>query len=72
MLELSFLYNHINIENNSVVFRYDDKRVSIEGVSEIPPQFAKEHITSYIKSDKAFKSALTQFLRDKKINDILG
>ncbi len=71
MLELSFLYNHINIGNNSVIFRYDDKRVSIEGVSEIPPQFAKETITSYIKNDKAFKSALTQFLRDKKINDIL-
>jgi hypothetical protein len=32
MLKLSFLYNHINIENNSVVFRYNDKRVSIEGV----------------------------------------
>lgn len=71
MLELSFLYNHINIGNNTVVFRYDDKRVSIEGLSEIPTKFAKETITSYIKNDKAFKSALTQFLRDKKINDIL-
>ena len=71
MLEMSFLYNHITSENNSVVFRYDDKRVSIEGVSELPTQFAKETITSSIKNDVVFKSALTQFLRDKKINEIL-
>ena len=68
MLEMSFLYNHITSENNSIVFRYE--RVSIEGVSE-PIQFAKETITSAIKNDVVFKSALKQFLRDKKINDIL-
>jgi hypothetical protein len=71
MLELSFLYNHISVENDSVIFEYNGSKLKISGVSEIPPQFAKEHITSCIKSDKAFKSALTQFLRDKKINDIL-
>ena len=71
MLEMSFLYNHITLENNSIVFRYDDKRVSIEGVSELPKQFAKEQITSSIRNDVVFKSALKQFLRDKKINDIL-
>ena len=71
MLEMSFLYNHITSENNSIVFRYDDRRVSIEGVSELPKQFAKETITSAIKNAVVFKSALTQFLRDKKINDIL-
>ena len=69
MLEMSFLYNHITSENNSIVFRYE--RVSIEGVSELPIQFAKETITSAIKNDVVFKSALKQFLRDKKINDIL-
>jgi hypothetical protein len=31
----------------------------------------KETITSAIKNDAVFKSALTQFLRDKKINEIL-
>jgi hypothetical protein len=71
MLEMSFLYNHITSENNSIVFRYDDKRVSIEGVSEITGGFAKEQITSSIRNDVVFKSALKQFLRDKKINDIL-
>jgi hypothetical protein len=69
MLEMSFLYNHINIntENNSVVFRYDDKRVSLEGL----PSVSEIEIVSCIKSDAIFKSAFKQFLRDKKINDIL-
>ena len=31
----------------------------------------KNQIFSTIKSDVVFKSALTQFLRDKKINEIL-
>ena len=68
MLEMSFLYNHINIKNNSVVFRYDDKRVSLEG---LPSDFSEIEIVSCIKSDAIFKSAFKQFLRDKKINDIL-
>ena len=71
MLEMSFLYNHITIENNSVIFKYDGKRISIEGISELPTQFAKETIISSIKNDEFFKSALTKFLRDKKINEIL-
>lgn len=68
MLEMSFLYNHINTENKSVVFRYDDKRVSLEGVSS---NFNEIEIVSWIKSDAVFKSAFKQFLRNKKINDIL-
>ena len=70
MLEMSFLYNHINIntENKSVFFRYDDKRVSLEG---FPSDFSEIEIVSCIKSDAIFKSAFKQFLRNKKINDIL-
>ena len=68
MLEMSFLYNHINKENNSVVFRYDDKRVSLEGVSS---DFNEIEIVAWIKSEPEFKSAFKQFLRNKKINDIL-
>jgi len=71
MLEMSFLYNHITVENNSVVFKYENKTISVNDVSELPTQFAKETITSAIKNDVVFKSALTQFLRDKKINEIL-
>ena len=71
MLEMSFLYNHITVENDSVVFKYGNKTVSVNGVSELPPQFAKEHITTVFKNNEVFKSSLTQFLRDKKINEIL-
>ena len=71
MLEMSFLYNHITVENDSVIFEYNGVKLKISGISELPTQFAKEHITSTIKNDLFFKSALTQFLRDKKINEIL-
>jgi hypothetical protein len=71
MLEMSFLYNHITVENDSVIFEYNGVKLKINGISEIPTQFAKETITSSIKNDVVFKSALTQFLRDKKINEIL-
>jgi hypothetical protein len=71
MLELSFLYNHISFENDSVIFEYNRVKFKISGISEIPTQFVKEQVTSSIKNDVVFKSALKQFLRDKKINDIL-
>ena len=71
MLETSFLYNHITFENDSVIFEYNGVKLKINGISEIPTQFAKETITSSIKNDVVFKSSLTQFLRDKKINEIL-
>ena len=51
--------------------KFDDKFDKEQCVSELPIQFAKETITSAIKNDVVFKSALKQFLRDKKINDIL-
>jgi hypothetical protein len=72
MLELSFLYNHISFEVDSVIFEYNGVKFKISGISEIPTQFAKEQITSAIKNDVVFKSALKQFLRDKKINEILN
>jgi hypothetical protein len=71
MLEMSFLYNHISSEYDSVIFSYNDIKLKISGISEIPGGFAKETITSAIKNDEVFKSALKQFLRDKKINEIL-
>jgi len=71
MLEMSFLYNHITVENDSVIFEYNGVKLKISGILELPGEFAKEHITSAIKNDAVFKLALTQFLRDKKINEIL-
>ena len=105
MLELSFLYNHISIENDSIIFKYNGIELKINGMSEIDELASqkfektdqiitafiqnklpnvwicasnrvtqigpKEEITSMIKDTDIFKSALKQFLRDKKINEIL-
>jgi len=71
MLEMSFLYNHITFENDSAIFYYNGTTLKISGLSDLPTQFFKETIISSIKNDVVFKSALAQFLRDKKINDIL-
>jgi len=68
MLEMSFLYNHITVENNSVVFKYENKTISVN--DRIGGE--KMHVlTATVKNTDIFKSALTQFLRDKKINEIL-
>ena len=76
MLEMSFLYNHITIENDSVIFEYNGVKLKINGINDLinSSQIGidyKSQIFSTIKSNMIFKSALTQFLRDKKINDIL-
>jgi hypothetical protein len=76
MLEMSFLYNHITVENDSVIFEYNGVKLKINGINDLinSAQIGidyKNQIFSTIKSDEIFKSALTQFLRDKKINEIL-
>ena len=76
MLEMSFLYNHISVENDSVIFEYDSQELKISGINDLVNSIPtgidyKNQIFSTIKSDVVFKSALTQFLRDKKINEIL-
>jgi hypothetical protein len=76
MLEMSFLYNHITIENDSVIFEYNGVKLKINGINDLinSSQIGidyKNQIFSTIKSDEIFKPALTQFLRDKKINDVL-
>jgi hypothetical protein len=70
MLEMSFLYNHITLENDSVIFEYNGVRLKLSGLSELSPLFVKEYVSA-MRNDVVFKSALKQFLRDKKINEIL-
>jgi hypothetical protein len=75
MLETSFLYNHITFENDSVIFEYNGVKLMISGINDFINSILigrdKNDIFSMIKNDNIFKSALTQFLRDKKINEIL-
>jgi len=69
--QLSFLYNHIDIEDNSLVFKYDNVKLKINGISELPPDFQKEHTMHLIRNSDEFKSAYTQFSRDYKIEKLL-
>jgi len=69
--QISFLYNHIDIEDNSLVFKYDNMKLKINGISELPPDFQKEHTMHLIRNSDEFKSAYTQFSRDYKIKNFL-
>jgi hypothetical protein len=69
--QISFLYNHIDIEDNSLVFKYDNMKLKINGISELPPDFQKEHTIHLIRNSDEFKSAYTQFSRDYKIKNLL-
>jgi hypothetical protein len=76
MLEMSFLYNHIGYELDSVVFEYGGQKLKISGITEIIHLqpfgiSAEDQIFSTIKSQKEFKSSYASFLRDKKIDDVL-
>ena len=35
MLEMSFLYNHISVENDSVIFEYDSQELKISGINDL-------------------------------------
>ena len=69
--QISFLYNHIDIEDYSLVFKYDNMKLKINGISELPPDFQKEHTIHLIRNSDEFKSAYTQFSRDYKIKNLL-
>jgi hypothetical protein len=71
MLEMSFLYNHISFEDDSVIFEHGTNKIKIDSISSIPTLYLKETIVSQLKSEEAFKSSIKEFLRDKKINDLL-
>ena len=77
MLEMSFLYNHITFELDSVLFDYNGQKVKVSGITELIHSQSpfgidvENQIFSTIKNQSIFKSCYASFLRDKKINDIL-
>jgi hypothetical protein len=72
MLEMSFLYNHITFELDSILFEYGDQKLKFSGINNMiqsmPFGPGEEQIFSMIRSESIFKSAYASFLRD---NDIL-
>lgn len=65
--QISFLYNHIDIEDNSLVFKYDNMKLKINGISELPPDFQKEHTIHLIRNSDEFKSAASTFANGKTV-----
>jgi hypothetical protein len=79
MLEISFLYNHLTFEKDSLTFEYGDVKVRVnnlyEQYSDLVYQIGKEGVKNMvittITSQDQFKSSFKSFLRDKKIDKIL-
>ena len=79
MIELSFLYNHITIENDKLTFKYDKLQINLTNlydqysdlVYQIGKEGVKNMIITTITSQDNFKSGFNSFIRDKKINKII-
>lgn len=79
MLELSFLYNHMVLENDKLTFEYGKLQINLtnlyEQYSDLVYQLGKDGVKNMIittiTSQEQFKSGFKAFLRDKKINKIL-
>lgn len=77
MLELSFLYNHTTIELTSITFNYNGSKLTFSEKNNNNTTkgydlwlVGKDTFISTIRNDNLFKSSLTQFLRDLKLNKI--
>ena len=79
MIELSFLYNHMVLENDKLTFEYGKLQINLtnlyEQYSELVYQIGKEGVKNMIittiTSQDQFKLAFKSFLRDNKIKKIL-
>ena len=79
MLEISFLYNHLTFEKDSLTFEYGDVKVRVnnlyEQYSDLVYQIGKEAVKNMvittITSQDQFKSTFKSFIRDNKINKII-
>jgi hypothetical protein len=68
--ELSFLFNHISAEGDSVIFKYNNDKLKISGLHDMP-NFIEEVIIPYIKNKEVFKRSYKSFLREHKLNKLL-
>ena len=70
-LELSFLFNHITADIDTIIFKYDTFKVKVSGVHDLPFEYAEETVIHTIIKEEGFKSALKQFIRDNRITKLL-
>lgn len=71
-LELSFLFNHITSNIDTIIFKYDSLEIKFSGVHDLPFEYAEETIIHNILKEEGFKSSLKQFIRDNKIEKLLS
>lgn len=72
MLEMSFLYNHITFELDSIMFEYDNQKLRVSNIHEIVFGMDSEtQVFSMIKNDSLFKSSYASFLREMKLINLL-
>ena len=79
MLEISFLYNHLTFEMDSLTFEHGGTKLKVnnlyEQYSDLVYQIGKEGVKNMvmttITSQDQFKSAFKSFIRDNKINKII-
>lgn len=79
MLELSFLYNHLILENDKLTFEYSKWQINLtnlyEQYSDLVYQLGKDGVKNMIiitiTSQDPFKSAFKSFIRDNKIKKII-
>lgn len=69
--EISFLLNHITVVGDSVIFEYNKQKIKISGLHD-NPHLSEELIIHHIKNESIFKSAYKSFLREHKLNKLLG
>lgn len=79
MIELSFLYNHLRLEDDKLTFRYSKWQINLGNLisqytdllNQLGKEAVKNMIITTITSQEQFKLALVSFLRDKKIDNII-
>lgn len=67
---MSFLYNHLGLEADSVTFTYNDVKFRITGILEIPDAFRKDHVIHALKGSSDFKLAYQSFCRNWKLGSL--
>jgi len=71
LIELSFLLNHVDILDGSIIFKYEKIKIKINLVDRDFP-YSEEEVVHYIKSEDVFKQSFKSFIRDWKIGNILS
>jgi hypothetical protein len=73
VLELSFLFNHTTTDGNYIIFKYNGIGLNINIYDSYTlGNFNEEDILYHIRNEETFKSCYNLFLRDVKLNKLLG